>query len=292
VPGSPLTIPVGSFQAYDPTGLASSQNLYGLINNRLYVIRGGRTSAVTRGRRQFDGRIDSFAVDLAGLRAAVITAGRTALDVGSLGRSSATPWLTAGVDLRSPTWDRTGKVWVVADTGRRTRIEAVTSDRAMTVDAPGLSGQDVREIRVSHDGGRIAALIGGGPGARLLVGEVVRGDATGPRLAIRGVHAVEYAPDPVRQAAAFDWLTPTSLVVLSRAGQGKQTPLVASIDGATVAAASTYPLPTVRQVSAGSGADAPIVTVSDDGRVYALGSDARWVTLADGRRVTSVRYPG
>jgi hypothetical protein len=295
VPGSPQVIPIGSFEAYDPTGLASSQNLYGLIRNRLYLIGGGRTSPIPTGLHPLHGPVDSFAVDLPGLRAAVITDRRTEIDVGSLdaqGGSSATPWLTAGVDLRSPTWDRTGKVWVIEDRGRRTRIEAVTPDRAMTVDAPGLSGLDVREIRVSHDGGRIAALIGGGPGGRLVVGEVVRGDGTARRLAIRGVHTVQHAPDPVRQATAFDWYAPTSLVVLSQAGQGKQTPLVVSIDGATVAAASTYPLPTVNQVSAGSGADAPIVTVSGDGRVYVLGSDSRWGTLADGRRVSSVRYPG
>jgi hypothetical protein len=295
VPGSPPTIPIGSFQAYDPAGLATSQNLYGLISSRLYLIRAGQASPIESGVHVLGGSINTFAVDLPGSRAAVVANGRTSLDVGSLGSqdsSSASSWLSGGVDLRSPTWDRTGRVWVVDGTGRRTRIEAVTADRSVTVDAPGLTGRDVREIRVSHDGGRLAALVGGGAAARLVVGQVVRRDGNAGPLAVRGVRRIEHATDPIHQPAAFDWYTPTSLVVLSKAGQGKQTPLVVSIDGATVAAASTYPLPTVKEVSAGSDASTPIVTVSDDGRVYVLGSDARWVTAGDGRRVTSVRYPG
>lgn len=295
VPGSPPTIPIGSFQAYDPAGLATSQNLYGLINTRLYLLRSGHASPIESGVHVLGGSIDTFAVDLPGSRAAVVADRRTSLDVGSLGsqdNSSASDWLTGGVDLRSPTWDRTGRVWVVDGTGRRTRIKAVTANRTVTVDAPGLTGQDVREIRVSHDGGRLAALVGTGLAARLVVGQVVRRDGAAGPLAIRGVRRIEHEPDPIRQPAAFDWYTPTSLVVLSKAGQGKQTPLVVSIDGATVAAASTYPLPTVNQVSAASDASAPIVTVSDDGQVYVLGPDARWVTAGDGRRVASVRYPG
>src|SRR4051794_6572006 len=75
--------------------------------------------------------------------------------------------------LTPPATDRNGNVFVVAGDGRHADVTAVTpSGDRLRVAAPGLASVAVRELSISPDGSRVAAVVGPAGRGRLLVGRV------------------------------------------------------------------------------------------------------------------------
>jgi hypothetical protein len=281
-----------AYLAYGPVGLTNGQNLDGIVSGHVVSIGTSSPGRVAGPIGQLDKRVDGVAVTVASGQLAAVVDGGTRLVVGGTSRDSSDlgTWVR-GHDLRSPSWDRTGFVWIVDNPAGGSRILVATSTEVRAVAAPGLSGADLRELRISRDGARVAALIGSGPKARLVVGQVVR-DRNASPVRIQGVESIEHAGDPLRDPVSFDWYTPTSLVVLSNTAQGKQAPVIASIDGATVEPVATFQGGAIAQVAAGSDPSIPIVALAANGSVYALGAAERWERLAAPGTVTAMRYPG
>ncbi len=294
IPGSAATIEIGNFAAYDPSGITTSRDLYGLQDDRMVTITSTSVSPVSGPVHRLNGRIAAFAVNLAGTNAAVITTGRQRLYFGGLmSPNGSVPrlWTADGVDLESPSWDRANRLWVVDRASGEPRLEVFDGGKKVPVDARGLDGTDVREIRVSRDGSRIAALVGAGTTAHVMIGQIV-GTPGATRVEVIGVHRLVHAPDQIRSPTSLAWYSPTDLAVVADDAQGKPTPFIVSIDGATLGEASTYALPAVVSVDAGSNSEVPIVTSAPDHRVYSRGTDARWLAIGGDVRLTSVRYPG
>jgi Lipoprotein LpqB beta-propeller domain/Sporulation and spore germination len=297
--GEPLSIPsaqpvirTDTYSAYGPVGIPIGQTLDGLVGGHIVSIGTSSPGRVPGPIGQLDGAVNSFASNIASAELAAVTNNGTRLAVGGISRGSPDvgTWLR-GTDLTSPSWDRWGYVWVIDHLGDRSRIVVATATRARTVAAPELAGADVRQIRISRDGARIAALIGTGSRAQLVIGQVVRDELARP-VRVQGIGPIKHAGDPAGSPISFDWYTPTALVVVSSTAQGKSAPVIASIDGATLEPLPAFQGAAIKQVAAGSDPSVPVVALDAEGSVYALGAAERWEHLAAAGKVTAIRYPG
>src|SRR5690606_9304196 len=116
-----------------------------------------------------------------------------------------------GQELRSPTFDRTGLVWVVEGTGAGSRLLAVApSAELVTVSADALGGRSIEAIAMAADGTRIAVVSEGS----VYVGLVVR---TGwpAEISVQGLRRLDGSQiDGVATDVA--WHQPNELAVLIR----------------------------------------------------------------------------
>ena len=155
---------VSGADAFDPTYTGTVGNLYGLRRGRVVVGGFGELDAVNGpfGIEPHD--LASVAVSPGGRRVAAVTGdGRQAV-VGPLraredGRGIES--LVSGTDLTRPTWDASGRLWLL-DRGPDGARLLVSDDRSTVreVEVPGVTGTNARRILVSRDGTRLVALVG------------------------------------------------------------------------------------------------------------------------------------
>ena len=297
IPGAAAVAPIDTLPGFDPAGFAAARRLFGLNGDRLVTVNGSEITPVDGplGR----GRVpaDSFAVDLQGRRAAVVSAGRDSVLVGGISAAdtgAALPpveWYAGGRGLLRPSWDRTGRLWLVDRPQGRARIVVVSDGEPTRVHVGGLTGEDVRALRLSRDGVHLAAVVGHGRDARLVVGVVVRSaDGT-----VRDVVQVRRVSNPMLRLhgiADVGWTSPTSLAVLARVRGETPQPFVVALDGSSVTQSSALPDIGVSAVAAAANADVPVVVGTRSGRLWIRRADLRWTRLAGDSRISSPAYPG
>ncbi|MFG1646058.1 LpqB family beta-propeller domain-containing protein [Amycolatopsis sp. NPDC049252] len=147
-----------------------------------------------------------------GKRLAVVdrTGGQVHLRIGDLGRELPLVSL-AGSTLSRPTW-RPGasEVWTVADQLTVARMVLTPNGQwtPLTVNATDLTQQGgISELRFSHDGARVAAVISG----QLWVASVVGG--TGDSIALREPRHLQ--PHDLQNVVDVDWLSQDTLVAVT-----------------------------------------------------------------------------
>jgi hypothetical protein len=225
-----VNLDVGS--GYDPNGVASTPDLFALQDGVL--VRGTirELDPVTGpfGERQLGVR--SIAVDLPGERVAAVSSDGGRLLMGSVSQpESPVQTAMAGyVDLLEPSWDFAGRTWVVDRAGGRARVFVANDGVAREVRAPGITGTDVRVLRVSRDGSRLVALVRGPKIDRVVAARVQHGES-GRVVGIQP--AVELAvPDEgsprIRDVA---WRSPTAVSVLSDITDDLAQIRTVSVDG-------------------------------------------------------------
>lgn len=160
---------------------------------------------------EFERPITEFAVDPRMSEAAVVDEGRTSLIWSPLAVPAEVKIIADGQELRSPTFDRTGLVWVVEGTGAGSRLLAVApSAELVTVSADALGGRSIEAIAMAADGTRIAVVSEGS----VYVGLVVR---TGwpAEISVQGLRRLDGSQiDGVATDVA--WHQPNELAVLIR----------------------------------------------------------------------------
>lgn len=226
-----VNLDVGS--AYDPNGAASTPDLFALSEG---VLVRGTVRALDAVAGPFGVAavgVRSFAVDLPGERAAAVSSDGTALLTGpvALPDSPVETAIAGALDLLEPSWDFAGRAWVADRAGREARVLVVTDGVAREVRAPGITGQRVRQLRVSRDGSRLLAVVRGAKVDRVVVSRVQHGDSgrvvgVGP--------AVQLAlPDAgLPRISDVAWRSPTAVSVLGDINDELVQIRTVSVDGA------------------------------------------------------------
>ncbi len=200
----------------------------------------------------------------------------------------------SGSDLAAPSWDRTGLVWFVdrgaprplrvfdagnPDGGGRERI------RRQPIRAPALAGEDVRALRVSRDGVRVAVVVSEGGSEHLLLGAVLRDAPPEGRrpLQLIGLRTVPLPFTSIRDVA---WANRDQVAVLARA-RGEELPQVFLVE---VGGPSVDSLGAIsRPVSLAAAPQRPFLLSTADGTLYRLDDTIGWKSVT---AATAPAYPG
>ncbi|HZC26608.1 MAG TPA: LpqB family beta-propeller domain-containing protein, partial [Actinopolymorphaceae bacterium] len=282
-----------NWSTYDPAVAGAARGAYALSKGKVVIVGPDKLVPVSGalGKAHISAR--SLAVSIYGERvsgqasdpdeppsedwlAAVSADGHSVRIYGSAGKSRV---VFSGTDILEPSWDRSGKIWMVDRRGGHAKIVAVDNqDQLQTVGAAGLTGQDVRALKVSRDGARVAVLVERSGQTRLLFGRVHRGDG----LTIRGLRQV-----PVAMASMTDlaWAGLDRVAVIGADHGSSPRPTIVSVDGSQVDPLNAGP--DAREVAAAP--DQPVLLTGEDGHLHLQGTTYLWSDKGEG---TCPAYPG
>ena len=169
-------------QAYDPSGVYSVQDLFGLRNRRLVTSVNGREERVGGPFGQDDYTLRDFSVNLPGTEVAGVTRDGSAPAARPGGRRPGPRGPAAGRPARptcsTPAWDHSDRLWVLDRTAAGAQISYIVGNRRVPVRVPGITGEPVIDFLVSRDGSRFAAAIDR-PGSDVVVlSRIVRRDSS------------------------------------------------------------------------------------------------------------------
>ena len=309
VDGAPLDIPgegspqrVAAWPEYDPAVLGATQELFG--------IRDGGVVALSPSAREVAGRfggaeyaLRDVAVDLGGDTAAAVTEdGTTAVLVprGPADGDRPPPeetevLLDSGSDLLRPAWDVFGQVWLLDRTSQGAVLSVVRDGQLRTVEAPGLSGQDVTAFDVSRDGSRVVAVVPGRSGDELRISRVVRGE----NGRVRGLTTSDDLPLPqegVDEIRDIAWRSPASLAVLTGPSPESSQVLLALVDGSVADSTADAMAEIFRQraerVVSSPTTGSVMYLADEDGRLYEQASDGEWVESTVRAELRAPGYAG
>ena len=234
----------------------------------------------------FDVESAASTVDGGRLAAVARSGGRRSLVVGDgSGRDVTTVSLAADTMTR-PSWTPSGgEVWTVLDSAVVARVLVGDSGEPRTgqVNADELAVLGpIADLRLSRDGVRVVAVVGGG----LYTGAVVR--SIDGEAAIRNIRRLR--PDDLGDVVAADWRSSDSIVVITRTGET----LVAqvSVDGLVVQPVLSNNLtPPLTAIAA--AANRPL-WVTDQTGVWSFGGgdQAAWRQVLGGAPDAVPLYPG
>ncbi len=301
VPGLGESFSVDAFQGYDPTVFAATQTLYALSSaGRLVSVSSDGAFAVAGNLGSVKARARSAAVNPSGSLGALVTEHGRSVVVGDIvnGQDAVAnaPWLTGGHDLLKPSWDVHNLLWLVdrEPGGARVLVASRVGSRVkkLVVNAPGITGQDVRALAISRDGMRAAVIIGTGVDSRLVIASVRRSATTRTEVSLTNVQDIADTDFPLVSLSAVAWYTPATVIVLARDEGSDPQPYQIAIDGSRVQPTTGF-LP-VRPVylAAGANPDVPPVIGSSDGRLYSRTPDQQWPLLTTRQRLFAPLYAG
>jgi len=282
VEGAPLPVPGAqtiesrsAWPAYDPSGLPTDAAPVYRSGGRILTV--GGTPVIgplgTGSLRLTDVAVGPGVDVAAGLRR---TSSGVMLYAGPLS-SGPRPVLRAA-GFTPPSIDAAGETWSVA-TGAAPGLRVVALDgKVERVAAPALDGRRVTRLRVSRDGARLAAVVGGHGRSRLLVGLVVVD-------ALDNLRAENFRDvAPTLDISDVSWSGADALAVLG-SSHGVVAPWVVTVDGAEIDPINTSGLAAYLAITAAPGH--PLV-VAFGPRVFQARA-GRWHVVARGREPA---YPG
>jgi hypothetical protein len=214
--GSPqVSLQFGS--AYDPNGVPASTDLYALDRGRVATGQLGDLAPTLGPLGQEDSALDlrSIGVNLAGARVAGVTAAGSELVVAPTEAPTGeiATVVVGAVDLAAPHWDYRDRIWVLDRNGGRARVIQVVDGVAAEVAVPGLSGRWLRELIVSRDGSRLAAVVRRGSTERV-VAVRVRHDAAGAVVGFTRPQPLSLPTEDTARIRDVAWRSPTTVSVL------------------------------------------------------------------------------
>ncbi|GAA4721001.1 LpqB family beta-propeller domain-containing protein [Isoptericola chiayiensis] len=194
--------------------------------------------------------------------------------------------LLRGDDLLAPSVDRFGTVWTAVD--GRTWV-ALESGESFALDVEWLADAQVRSLRVSPEGARIAVVADGADGPEVWVAAVERDADDVPT----GLSVPVRVGAPVPSVAAVDWYEETTLVLLGRNPDGTRSPYLAGIGGlagSAGGASRALVTPSGPQALASGVGASPLLVLDSGGVLSVRQSSALWPSVATGVRAAA--YPG
>lgn len=287
-------IGIDDFSGYDPAGLASSRQLYGLTNQGLVAVTDTEVVRVAGPIKDISPGARSAAVDPDGANAAVVSGdGRTVTVAGLAAAATGTSvWFRGGASVLRPSWDIYGLLWMVDSRPDGARLFVANAEGTRQVDAPGLTGRSVHSIAVSRDGVRLAAVVGR-TGHRHLVISVIERDPSSPaNVSLRKAQRVVTAGIPPQRVSSVSWFSPTSVAALGDVAGGQPEPSEFTIDGSLVTPfAGFLPIKPI-SLAAGPNADTPAVIGDAGGQVFLQTPDSQWLQTGGQAKIRNPFYPG
>jgi hypothetical protein len=296
VDGSPIDLPgegpdvdVGRWSEYDPAVAWASPSLFGLRNGRVVTVLHDQERRISGVFGALDVGLRSIGVDLpaehvAGVTASgrtVLTGSRNAISGGPPKPQDARLVYAGGTDVLRPVYDLYGWLWLVDRTAAGAALSVVRGGAATPVDAPGITGTDVRSFILSRDGTRLVAVVRRDGHERVVVARVQR-DHSGW---VRRVDAASPLPLGVPEAGTIRdlaWRTPGSVAVLAGPTPGTSRLIVVKVDGSSALEDVTTDAEllhdqAVRLVTSPLPG-APLYVGTETGQLFALAANGRWTS--------------
>lgn len=308
VPGLGDSFSVLSSQGYDPSGWAAKGTLYALSDQRhLVSVSPDGVAAVAGPIGDWKVRARSAAVNQSGTLGALVSYDGTRVVVGDVldvaaDSGALTRWFPRPGDaiednsVLKPSWDVHDVLWLVARTGSGAQLHIAAQGKShvlrRTVNAPGITGEDVRAFALSRDGMRAAVIIGTGANAKLVVASVRRSATSRMDVSLTNVRGISDANFPLKNLTAVAWLAPTSLIVLAQENQTDPQPYQVAIDGSRVQPTTGFIPVRPKYLAAGASDDTPQVVGSARGSLYGRDVQQQWTKLGSGQSLFAPTYVG
>lgn len=289
--GRPVQLPNGRDEfsvqegpEYDPAGYQTSPQLFGLADGLLLAGRTDTPADLTPVQGPFGTTphgLRSVAVDLAGKRAAGVTAAGTQVLLADVQRAGTAAVVAGrGRDLMRPAWDVLDRLWLVDRTPRGAEVSYVRDGRRRVVDVPGITGEDVQRFLVSRDGTRLVAVVRR-PDTDVIRLSRLRGDEAGEVLSGAPAVAISDSSHGSVRVKDIGWQSPTGVLVLHQLADSAQIRTI-GVDGAVSGFAAT-------SVTVGEQVDALVSSPSGTQGAWAMAGtfllgiagEARDATLRD-----------
>jgi hypothetical protein len=297
---SGLTRPVGvnELAAFDPAGLSASRQIYGISRDRMVKVSANTPTPVSGvfGKPGLDA--SSLAVDPRAAEAAVVTRRRHTVRVASLlpssDETSAVPkvWYSGGSNLIRPAWDEYGRLWLVdnASSGAKL-IEVGPGLVAHNHGVRGVTGRDVRAIRVSRDGTRLAVVVGTGGNSSVVIARIVR-RPNGSVIRVDSAYALRNPYQRLTNIVDVGWVAPAAVSVLAGSQSRRLQPYIVSIDGSEIGPSTGFPDIGARVITSSPNPEVPLVVGGSAGSLWLRLTDLHWGQIPLDRKVWNPTYPG
>lgn len=278
VPGVGSVQPVGAWRQVDPASMPT--DAAAIFERDGVVLRAGALVDEPLPGEAGVGNVQltELAQDRQGQRIAGLDSQGT-LWTAEIAEGSVLQPILAERGLRSPSFDRSGAIWVVDD---ELGLASVQQDgRLQRIQLTGLDPQaELIEAVGSRDGTRAALIVQDGPRRGLLLARVVRASLSGLPQVNEPIRVESRLTDVLDVA----WSGPNSLAVIGSDGAGSPQAFEVDIARASVASLGGP----VEPASIAAAPGKPTLVAASDGLVYALIADS-WRPLGPGR---SPAYPG
>ena len=160
------------------------------------------------------------------------------------------------------------------------------------MDAPGLTGADVRAFAVSRDGVRAAAIVQQDGISKLTISVIDRDPQDPSIVSVGPAQTVMTAQLTLPSMSALAWRSPTTIAVLGRERGDDVQPYEIEIDGSQIAATGVLQPVIPQSLAAGPSLDAPVVIGDESGQIFVL-TPERWAQFGDGDTpLRAPTYPG
>ncbi|HEY8111853.1 MAG TPA: LpqB family beta-propeller domain-containing protein [Actinomycetes bacterium] len=187
--------------------------------------------------------------------------------------------------LESPTWDRSGRLWVIDRRKGRSAIVVVdTKLHSQEIAAPGIVGRSltVKAIAVSEDGTRLALVTEDPEGrSEAQIATVTR---NGDVLSLERLRPLAPGLSGTKDVA---WRGPAELVILGKEQNGQLQPYLVSVDGSQLAPQGTVENP----LSVTATRNRPILVGTTSKELWEQSGGGTWERV-DQKNIAAPRYPG
>lgn len=277
-------VALSSVGSFEPAAPSSGSTVYAVRDGAVVSVLDDRTEPVGGPLGKPDVRAQSVAVALDSSRAAVIDESGRNLSVAGFTASDLLTLAATGTSLSTPTWDRSGLLWVADRTATGSRLLVSDGARVDQVEGIGLEGVRVETVRMAPDGVRLLMVVSSGGRTRVQVG-LVRGPDEGPRtlgVQLLSLRELELPLGTVLDAA---WSGTQQISLLGGEPDTELEPYQVDLSGADLAGQGSLAGATALAAAARN----PVVLGTADGRLLAQDGLGGWGAVGEGRRPT---YPG
>lgn len=271
-----------SFAFYDPAAVPAGDLLVAVEGER--VVSLGDQPTPVSGPLGQTGPYRSVGVSLTGTRGAAVSVDGTSVTTSGLSEDAVASTIDVGTDLAPPSFDRSGRVWLVDRTEGTSRVRVITPDEQLVdVPAPELEQASVRRMVVAPDGVRVALVYEADGAGRLAQALVIpRDDGSVELSQVRDI--------PLGEVDGVDvaWTSATALALLGESSGDVEPYLVELANGVL---SSRGQVEGAVSIAASPGEPLVVGSRTDDDTAVVLRQDAlqEWVPVADAQAPT---YPG
>lgn len=284
---------IGTGADFDPNGLAATSQLFGLSQGLLVSGSLGRMAPVSGYSGSTDLGWSSVAIDPMGVTVAGVSGDRTSVMTSPVRTEGeeATQVVSGARELLKPAWDLAGRLWLVDRRRRGALVSVVTRGRARRVEAPGISGTDVKRFLVSRDGTRLVALVAGARRDRVVVSRLEY-DRRGRVRRALPARSLAWSAEESRRTIDIAWHTSSSVSVAYRYTSDYSRFTSLSVDGSPGGDgnATTTVRGRLRRVVSSPVASDPVYVVLKRGVVPLADLDS--VLAVEGLEWNTVTYAG
>ncbi|MCX6400476.1 MAG: LpqB family beta-propeller domain-containing protein [Propionibacteriales bacterium] len=235
LPGGASQYPVTGGQVFDPAGGQASTLLFGLSRGRLIWGTPGNLVPATGPFGDAAAGVVAVSARLDAERVAVVDRGGSRVRIGPVRQTAndvPTRTVLSGGTYARPSWDASGRLWVLERRSSGAVVWLVEGTRVRQVRVPGVTGERAQQLMVSRDGTRLVAVVRTGRGDEVVAARVVINGGGGVARA-RSAYVVHAAAGG--RIIDMTWTSPIRIGLLTPTAPGALSEVdVVAADGATV----------------------------------------------------------